>query len=354
VNAEFQNTLESHRRLRGWTQAQLAERASTSRAEVSAIETGRHVPSTEVALGLARALECRIDDLFRLAGLEIEPLWAWPPRRSPCRFLRASAFGRTVLYPAEESSLGASAHDGVSTGKGVELRSAFDPERTLVVAGCDPALKLLSSELENAYGVRLLVLTRSSREALEMLRKRTVHVGGVHLADRSEKGGNARVVRDVLGPGYRLLRHARWQEGVALDPSLNIRSVRAAVRSNLTWIAREEGSGARRCLDRVLAEGSPRRKAARFLARSHAGVIEAIRSGVAEAGVCPRLFAHEAGLSFLEIRREDYDLCYPLELEGDPRLLALVEAVRSRAHRQLLGDLEGYDAAATGEVQTVS
>jgi molybdate transport system substrate-binding protein len=80
----------------------------------------------------------------------------------------------------------------------------------------------------------------------------------------------------------------------------------------------------------------------------HIAVIEAIRSGWAEAGICPRLFAHEAGLEFLEVRREDYDLCYPEELEGDPRLAAFVKAVRSRSHRDLLGELEGYECGLDG------
>jgi molybdate-binding protein/DNA-binding XRE family transcriptional regulator len=351
---KVENTLERHRRLRGWTQAELAERAQTSRAEVSAIETGRHVPSTEVALTLARALECRLDDLFQLAGPELEPSWAWPPQRTPCRFFRARVGGRTVLFPAEGISVGPSAHDGVLTGSGLEFRSNLEPDRTLVVAGCDPALRFLSPELESAYGFRLLLLTRSSREALELLGKRIVHVAGVHLADPQQRGGNAQVVRGLLGSGYRLLRHARWQEGVALDPALKINSVQAAVRSNLRWIAREEGSGARSCLDRVLREGRPRKNPWRYTARSHLAVIEAIRSGWAEAGVCPRLFAHEAGLAFLEVRREDYDLCYPRETEGDPRLLAFVKAVRSRSYRDLLGDLEGYDNASTGELQNVS
>jgi molybdate-binding protein len=257
-----------------------------------------------------------------------------------------------VLYPAEESHLGASVHDGVLGEEGLELhREAESPDRTLVVAGCDPALRFLSPELERAHGFRLLLLTRSSREALDLVEKRLVHVAGVHLGQAGRRGGNARVVRDVLGPGYRLLRHARWQEGVALGPGLGIGSVKAALRSKLRWIAREEGSGARSCLDGVLRDAGARKIPLRYMATSHIGVIEAIRSGWAEAGVCPRLFAHEAGLRFLEIRREDYDLCYPAELDGDPRLLALLKAVRSRSHRELLGELEGYDAASTGELE---
>src|SRR5262245_64573424 len=50
------NALVQCRRLRGWSQALLAEKSAVSRTEVSAIETGRLVPSVAVALRLANAL----------------------------------------------------------------------------------------------------------------------------------------------------------------------------------------------------------------------------------------------------------------------------------------------------------
>src|SRR5262245_9329298 len=115
---KFQTSLESYRKLRGWSQAELADKVQISRAAISAIETARHVPSTELALSLARALECKVEDLFHLSDAAQRPVWAWPPRRTPCRFFRARVLGRTVLYPAEETTAGSAAHDGVLTAKG--------------------------------------------------------------------------------------------------------------------------------------------------------------------------------------------------------------------------------------------
>ena len=37
---------------------------------------------------------------------------------------------------------------------------------------------------------------------------------------------------------------------------------------------------------------------------------EAIRAGWADAGVCLRLVSDQAGLDFLSIREEAYDLCF--------------------------------------------
>jgi molybdate-binding protein len=142
---------------------------------------------------------------------------------------------------------------------------------------------------------------------------------------------------------------------VALASGLELASVRAALDANLRWVGREEGSGARRCLDRLLGRGRGRRrlKLSRHLACDHAGVVEAIRAGWAQAGVCVRYPAEEAGLAFLSVQLEDYDLCYPVEFEGDPRMAALIQAVRSVPYRRCVSELEGYDAQQSGEVRSI-
>jgi molybdate-binding protein len=125
--------------------------------------------------------------------------------------------------------------------------------------------------------------------------------------------------------------------------------VGSTLRSHLTWVGREPGSGARRCLDQL----RPGRPAPERVAYDHRGVAEAIRCGWAEVGVCLRLACEEAGLRFLGIQVEGYDLCYPKRAEGDPRIQGLIRVVRSVTYRRLLGELPGYDASQTGEVEGV-
>ncbi|MCA1857048.1 helix-turn-helix transcriptional regulator [Massilia oculi] len=48
------------------TQAGLAERAGVTRKSINAIETGAMVPSTVLALKLARALGVSVEELFTL------------------------------------------------------------------------------------------------------------------------------------------------------------------------------------------------------------------------------------------------------------------------------------------------
>jgi molybdate-binding protein len=218
------------------------------------------------------------------------------------------------------------------------------------MASCDPAAALLSAELARETPYRLLVLPRSSSEALRLLGQKFVHVAGVHLAKAGQKRGNAAAVKKQLGPGYSLLRVARWQEGLAVAPGLGIKSVGAALRKKLRWVGREAGSGARQCLDELLeTREKPRREA-----RDHRGVAEAIRCGWADVGVCVRLVSEDAGLEFLSVRDETYDLCFPTASAGDPRIQALVAAVRSESYRRLLGELPGYDTRQAGELEEIS
>ncbi len=50
----------------GLTQAELAEAVGVSRKTVNTVENGVFVPSTVLALGLARVLGCSVEALFAL------------------------------------------------------------------------------------------------------------------------------------------------------------------------------------------------------------------------------------------------------------------------------------------------
>ncbi|MFN8626201.1 MAG: substrate-binding domain-containing protein [Candidatus Binatia bacterium] len=349
------NRVQAHRGARGWSQDELARRTGLSRAAVSAIETERVVPSTAAALALAAAFECRVEDLFSLSNARRhgEPQWAWPASGEPCPFWRARIGNVVRLYPVERTAIGSAPPDGVLRAGAYEWRAQADAEHTLVLAGCDPAVGLLVAELARTAGIRVLPFIRSSRQAMELLRAGVVHVAGLHLQDRDAPGGNERAVRELMGPGYVLIRLGRWQEGLALAPEVGAKSVREALAANLRWVGREPGSGARRCLDWILRDHRKVPRGYRHIASDHTGVVATIRTGWAQAGVCVRLAAAEAGLPFLNVREEDYDLCYREDAAHDPRLQALARALRSQALRRTLGELPGYDTSAMGTLVTV-
>ena len=60
------NELEALRKSAGLTQQDLSESSEVSRKSINAIENGVYVPSTVLALKIARTLNCSVDELFRL------------------------------------------------------------------------------------------------------------------------------------------------------------------------------------------------------------------------------------------------------------------------------------------------
>jgi putative transcriptional regulator len=63
----LRNHLKVERAKRNLTQEQLAELAGVTRKTINTIESGRFVPSTVLALKLARVFHARVEDLFELA-----------------------------------------------------------------------------------------------------------------------------------------------------------------------------------------------------------------------------------------------------------------------------------------------
>jgi putative transcriptional regulator len=60
------NNLRELRRSRGLTQQQLSESADVSRKSINAVENGVYIPSTVLALKIAKTLECSVEELFEL------------------------------------------------------------------------------------------------------------------------------------------------------------------------------------------------------------------------------------------------------------------------------------------------
>ncbi|MGW0822203.1 helix-turn-helix transcriptional regulator [Streptomyces sp. NPDC002845] len=60
----MKNRITDLRAERGWTQADLAQRAGVSRQTINAIETGKFDPSLPLAFRLAKLFGLRIEELF--------------------------------------------------------------------------------------------------------------------------------------------------------------------------------------------------------------------------------------------------------------------------------------------------
>ena len=66
MSEELTVRLREARAERGWTQAELADRIGVSRKTINTIENGVFVPSTVLALKLAKAFDTNVEALFAL------------------------------------------------------------------------------------------------------------------------------------------------------------------------------------------------------------------------------------------------------------------------------------------------
>jgi putative transcriptional regulator len=67
---ELRNTIRVQRARLDWTQEELARRVGVTRKTVNTVENGVYVPSTVLALKMARALGVAVEDLFQLPDKE--------------------------------------------------------------------------------------------------------------------------------------------------------------------------------------------------------------------------------------------------------------------------------------------
>jgi len=62
----MQNTIKVERAIKNMTQADLAEKIGVSRQTINAIETNKYVPSTILALKMAKLFGKKVEEIFTL------------------------------------------------------------------------------------------------------------------------------------------------------------------------------------------------------------------------------------------------------------------------------------------------
>ena len=353
------SSVKQRREQLGLSQLALAAAAQLTRQSIGSIEAGRSLPGVDVALRLARALECRVEELFGEHGAEDSLQAEAFERGTAGRVALARIGGRFVAYElrgadlctAADAVVTATAHGRVTVEP---LRSLPELGETVIVMGCAPALGLIADRLnQHASTGRYVWLSGSSTAALTALGKQHAHIAGVHLVDPRSGDANVADVRRLAGSEpLALITLARWEAGIVLAPgnAKRIRSGADLARRGLRLAAREAGSGARRLLDQELKKAGAARdlaRAAAIQARGQLEVAQAVALGAADAGVATRDAALAFGLDFVPLAEERYDLALPLALLTDTRLQRWFDALTSAAVRRELTSL-GYDVSHAG------
>ena len=374
----FRNQLKEVRVTRGLSQGELARKSGITRQAVSAIESHLYLPTTAVALRLAAALSCRVEDLFSLAeahdvieGKLIGHLPEQDERTSTIRVKVARVGTRMVVRPVTELGEGRSFTvpadgyvariHGQATGAMVRVNLSRDRqaiEQEISVAGCDPAIFLAGEHLRRGKDQTSVVgWTMGSMAALHALQRGEVHVAGLHLFDPSTGESNLPFLRRVLkGSNYEVITFATWEEGLLVragNPK-SIRAVSDVADPSVTLVNREEGAGARLLLDqrlRVAGVNQDQVKGYGTIVASHFDAARAIANHQADVGIGIRSAAQLFNLDFVPLQATRYDLVVPKAyLKSHPTLTHLFETLGSRKFRDEIEALGGYDTSETGKL----
>lgn len=352
------------------SQQDLAAIAGVSRQTIGAVESGQYAPSTTVALRLAKALGCQVEDLFWLKPdtPEIEAIATeHTPSGEMIRFSLAPVGGRWMAYPLLGNNAfrmemipadGEGMYDASSSRLQVKLLEDLGKlEHKVVLAGCTPVLSLWTRAAERWHPhLRTHWTFDNSMNALHRLCRGEVHIAGMHLYDSATQEHNVSFVQAALTdiPAV-LINLGSWEEGLLLQPSnpWQIKTVADLTRPGVTIVNREPGSGSRQVLERSLADAGIDWKLVTGFDRivpGHLPLASAIATGKAAAGVSTAAVAAAFGLEFIPLHRSRYDLVILKPYLDESPVQQLLSTL---GHRRLLSQLEalgGYDTSQTGEV----
>lgn len=270
------NRLRDIRKKQGISQAELAVLVGLTRQAVYAIEANQYLPSTHIALRFARALKCRVEDLFILSNdeemVEAEFIGGTTPLGRPTRVKLSYVGSRILARPMAE--LGDVLNfvmpaDGVIQEQAKKSFSRKRPyvrvqllnsseviKKGILIAGCDPALFLAGEHVRKINSLAGITnWTMGSANALRALQREEVHMAGLHLVDvKSGQSNVPYLKRHIPGQDFVGVRFASWVQGLLVPPGnpKHIRGVDDFHQSGLRLVNREVGAGARFLLDTLL------------------------------------------------------------------------------------------------------
>lgn len=384
-SSNIENRLRELRTAKGLSQTDLAAMSGITRQAVCAIEANQYLPTTAVALRLAGALNCRVEDLFSLlsTGEVIQgeliatstgDALSYHARVKVVhvgnRFIvrPVALLGEALNYAIPADGLIADAKTATPNGDKAAcpvrvqlMRDRRLIEQEIAVAGCDPAIFLAGEYLRRHTNTATVVgWTMGSGAALDALKRGEVHVAGLHIVDSKSGESNLPYVkRHLKGHDVNVVTFARWEEGLLVragNPK-GIRTISDLVRPDMQFVNREPGSGARMFFDQMLsASGIAAQHVKGYdrLASSHFHVARLISEGQADVGIGVRFAANYYGLTFIPLQEARYDLVVPRAyLITHPALQSFFDTIVTRQFRGEIEALGGYDTRETGKLQLV-
>ncbi len=214
----------------------------------------------------------------------------------------------------------------------------------------DLAVEALARQLEDHLNV--MVLPVGSLDGLVMLRQGLCHLSGCHLLDISGEYNLPFVQHFFPDRTMLVVTLAFREQGLMLFPGnpKQFHNLSDLVRPGIVFINRQKGSGTRLWFDNEIHRlGLPTEKIRGYNreVRLHTECAHLVQSREADVAIGLRAAASQAGLDFIPLFHERYDIIIPQEqLE---MLHPLVDTLQTRTFRQAVKNLPGYDLTHAGE-----
>jgi excisionase family DNA binding protein len=224
-----------------------------------------------------------------------------------------------------------------------------------IVGAADPLLEWALRE----SGSGLASLPEGSEAGLRRLARGEVTAAAIHLhrLDGDDEGANLDAVAGASGlHDVVVIALARREQGlvVAAGNPLQLRDVANIAAKRARLALRPQGAGAQLLLLALLARAGLAFDALALVkpaCPTGADIAQAVRSGRADCGVATRAVAQAAGLDFVPLTWERFDLALRQSDYFRPGPQALFKFVRTAAFHDRATELAGYDVSEAGDVR---
>lgn len=347
------------RRQRNLTQAELARQIGVSRQFLNQMESGRVLPNVAVALQLAVALNCTVEELFRSAvPAATAPVVILADERlhPGARVRLARIETHWVAHPAETAdslAAGFAAADAVLLEEQRVRLLVPEPriEGNLLLAGCDPAMRLLQPV--NSDSGTWHWLDCGSGRALDLLAAGKVHVAGIHYSGPGSRGNVRELAARNPDRSWAMVGFTCWEQGWLLRTGMGGRFTGPRTLRRGDWVLanRERSTAARHWLDQVLEEAGVSSTQVRGYETEHRSAGDAARAvaeGRADIAIASRAVALAHGLDFAAAEAVNFDLVAPAVWWRSVQGQAFRARIRALAQSGEIGTLPGYSTTETG------
>jgi putative molybdopterin biosynthesis protein len=232
------------------------------------------------------------------------------------------------------------------------------PAPAIIGGSQDPLLDWTLRE----SGSGLASLPEGSESGLRRLRNREVVAAAIHLhrLDGDDENANAgAVAADSSLFDAVVVAFVSREQGFLVAPGnpKKFTDMKSVVQSRARITQRPQGAGAQLLLLALLnAAGANASQLAKDTPLCHTGadVAQAVREGRADCGIATRAVAAAAGVDFIPLMWERFDLVLRQRDYFLPPQQALFNFLRSAAFKNRAKELPGYDATDAGKVRLVN